>query len=289
MTMHGTVSSVEVHGTRIVFCERGSGPHLVLLHGMFGDHMDWEAVIEPLSRCFHVVAVDLPGFGASGKPSILYSLEFFLETLQGLFATLQLDHIYLAGNSFGGQLAVLYALRHPAQVRKLVLVDCGGFRHIPREERDQTMHAFSENNLLSLRWTGIQYLFSQSFARSSNEKARYLERQTDRLRTPDYPAYSHAVSQSIRTSLTSYVFDRLKEIVCPTLLLWGDRDPLCPVEQGRAALKQLRNGELHILRECGHMPQLDSPREFAALLIPFLLALDAAPANAPDQLTHELI
>ena len=265
-----TLSSIEVQGTRIVFAEQGSGPHLVLLHGMFGDHLDWDPVMKPLSLHFHVVAVDLPGFGASSKPMVEYSVDFFLEALHALFAALKLDRVLLVGHSFGGQLAVLYALRHPAQVKKLLLVNSGGFRRISHDEREQTLHAFSESNLRSMNWIAIQYLFAPAFAHESAEKTRYLERQTSRLNTPDYRAYAHAIAQAIEVSLTTYVLDKLKEIICPTLLLWGDRDPLCPVEQARSGLNELRSGQLQILSGCGHIPQLDSPRDFSTSAISFL-------------------
>ncbi len=272
MTLAETVSSIDVDGTRIVLAERGSGPHLVLLHGMFGDHLDWELVMEPLSRHFHVVALDLPGFGASGKPRVEYTAGFFLSMFEGLFAALGMERILLAGHSFGGQLAVLYTLLHPAQVGKLVLVNSGGFRPISRDEREHTLHAFSESNVRSMNWLSIQYLFAPAFAHESLAKSRYLERQTSRLRTQDFPAYAHATAQAIEVSLTTYVFDKLREILCPTLLLWGDQDSVCPVEQGRGGLAQLRAGKLRVLPGCGHIPQLEAPEAFAAAAIPFLLA-----------------
>ncbi len=283
-----TPQTLEIEGTRIAFVERGQGPHLVLLHGMFGDHEDWEAVLQPLSHHFHVIAVDLPGFGTSGKPVIEYSLEFYLRALHGLFAALQLDRLHLVGNSFGGQLAIFYTLLFPAQVQKLVLVDCGGFRKIPREEREQTMRAFSESNLLHLHQFMVQYLFSPAFAHASAEKTRYIERQTARLHSADYPAYAHAIAQAIRISLDTYVFDRLREIRCATLLLWGDHDTLCPVDQARAGLKQLSNGTLQVFNRCGHLPQLDSPEEFLLAMSAFLLVAGAAPAKVPEALVAEL-
>ena len=284
-----TLRSLQIDGVRIAFAEQGQGPHLVLLHGMFGDHQDWEAVFEPLSRNFHVIAVDLPGFGASGKPAIDYSLEFYLRTLHGLFTALKLDRFHLIGNSFGGQLAVYYALLFPAQVSKLVLVDSGGFRQIPRDEREQTMHAFSENNLLHLHQFMVQYLFSPAFAHASAEKTRYISRQTERLHSADYPAYAHAIAEAIRVSLNTYLFDRLHELHCPTLLLWGDHDTLCPVEQARAALKQLRLGSLQVFRQCGHLPQLDAPHEFLAAVTTFLLLEAAGAASVPEPLVAERI
>ena len=201
-----------------------------------------------------------------------------------VFTALKLDRFYLIGNSFGGQLAVYYTLLFPSQIAKLVLVDSGGFRQIPRDEREQTMHAFSEKNLLHLHQFMVQYLFSPAFAHASAEKSRYINRQTERLHSADYPAYAHAIAQAIRVSLNTYVFERLHELHCPTLLLWGDHDTLCPVEQARAALKQLRDGALQVFKQCGHLPQLDAPREFIAAVTTFLLLEAAVAASVPGPL-----
>ena len=265
------LSFVRINDIDIAYFEYGAGPTLILIHGMFGDYLDWEPVLEPLSANFHVVAVDLPGFGSSSKPDVDYSAEFFVDCLHTLFQRMGLARFYLVGNSFGGQLAILYALRYPREVGKLVLVDSGGLAEITYEKREQTMLAFSEDHLRRLNWTGIRYVFSPIFEHSSGEMSRYLERQTARLRSGDYPEYARAIARAIRTSISTYLLDRLNKLTCPTLLVWGEQDVVLPVEQGRTAVKELRSGTLYILHGCGHMPQLESPKEFTGVLQSFLL------------------
>jgi 4,5:9,10-diseco-3-hydroxy-5,9,17-trioxoandrosta-1(10),2-diene-4-oate hydrolase len=256
------ISNITANGVRIAYYEQGDGPVLVLIHGMFGDHRDWAPVLAPLARHFRVLALDLPGFGASEKPENGYSGTFFISTLHEFFEQTHIKKFSLMGNSFGGQVSLLYALKHPEQVEQLVLVDSGGFRNVTTEEKTQTCQVFSEKNLLALKPEAISSLFTAVFSGDSEEKSRYLEKQAVKLSAPDFPAYAHALACSIQVSLSTYLLERLREITCPTALIWGEQDAVVPVEQAQQALTMLSHGSLHVLQACGHMPQLESPGEF---------------------------
>jgi pimeloyl-ACP methyl ester carboxylesterase len=247
----GYQSTQKIGSEEIGYYDRGQGSPMVLLHGMFGDFLDWEPVLEPLAASHRVIAVDLPGFGRSSKPRGEYSAEFFVSALHEFFEQLKLSEFILAGNSFGGQLAILYALRHPDSVSKLVLVNSGGFRRYTSEEMAVLEPRFNEAALAALTPEINALLFSGVFTKTSETSMRYLEKQNNKLRRADYPAYAYAVSRSIRLSLSSYLVDRLPELRCPTLLVWGGQDQVLPLSQAELALTHLRSGENHSrLRPC---------------------------------------
>lgn len=243
---------------------RAQNSPLVLIHGMFGDYLDWEPVLEPLSAMHRVIAPDLPGFGDSSKPQREYTAEFFVATLHELFRELKLQRPILAGNSFGGQIAMLYALAHPDDISKLVLVNSGGFRKYTDDERSQIGPRFSEPILGGMTPQINALLFGGVFTKQSEMSVRYLAKQDAKLQRSDYPAYAHALASSIRLSLASYLIDRLPEIHCPTLLVWGESDQVLPVEQAQLALTRLPNAELKTIPNCGHAPQLECPQGFLA-------------------------
>jgi len=257
------LKQLDVGGLRINFYEDGSGADLVLLHGMFGDYLDWEPVLELLARRFHVVASDLPGFGESGKPDVAYTSEFFVGSLDGFFSALGLKEIILAGNSFGGQIAMLYALRYPEKVSQLVLVDSGGFRGVPEAERAMARTILSRENLLAMPAPMIPLIFSKVFVKESAEKERYLAKQTAKLKTADYPEYVRAVVQSIELSMATNLLEDLPKIKCPVLLLSGKEDSVVPPEQAEEAARRLPHATLEMMEGCGHMPQMEEPEEFA--------------------------
>jgi pimeloyl-ACP methyl ester carboxylesterase len=259
-----------VASEQISFYDCGDGPPLILIHGMFGDFLDWEPVLEPLSHSHRVIAVDLPGFGLSSKPRREYTAGFFITTLQELFTQLGISEIILVGNSFGGQIAILYALQHPERVAKLVLVDSGGFRAIPEEEALMVAGRFGAPVIAALTPEIHSLLFASVFAQPSDASRLYVRRQDEKLRRSDYPAYAQSVASGIRLSLSAYLLDRLPEIGCPTLLVWGEKDLVLPVEQGRQALGKLPHGELKVIPGCGHAPQLECSEEFLGAIRDFI-------------------
>jgi 2-hydroxy-6-oxonona-2,4-dienedioate hydrolase len=255
---------------QICYYDRASGTPLVLIHGMFGDFLDWEPVLDPLASSHRVIALDLPGFGGSSKPRGEYSAEFFVSTLHEFFEQLQLSEFILAGNSFGGQIAILYALHYPDSVSKLLLVNSGGFRESTTEEKALLEPRFSEAALAALTPEINAFLFGGVFTKASKASIRYLEKQNRKLHWRDYPDYAYALSKSISLSLSTYLLDRLPELRCPTLLVWGENDQVLPVAQAELALTQLRSGQLKIIPGCGHAPQLECPTEFLRSIQPFL-------------------
>lgn len=254
-------------GVEIHYFEDGSGPDLVLLHGMFGDYRDWEPVLGLLAERFHVVALDLPGFGASGKPDVAYTGEFFVESLEEFFAGQGLKDIVLAGNSFGGQMAMLYALRHAERVSELVLVDSGGFREVPEGERAMARTILSRENLLNMPPAMIPLIFLKVFVKESVERDRYLAKQTAKLQAADYPEYVRALVRSIDLSMATNLLEELPKIKCPVLLISGKEDSVVPPEQSAEAARRLPQARLELMEKCGHMPQLEEPGEFARLVI----------------------
>lgn len=266
----GYQSNQRIGSEEICCYDRGQGSAAVLIHGMFGDFLDWEPALEPLAAGHRVIALDLPGFGSSSKPRREYSADFFISTLHDFFQQLELKEFTLAGNSFGGQIAMLYALQHPEAVSKLVLVNSGGFRKHTAEEKAMIEPRFSEAVIAGLTPEINALLFGGVFTQPSQTSVRYLAKQNAKLQRPDYPAYAYAVSQSIRLSLATYLVDRLPELKCPTLLVWGEKDQVLPLSQAELALTQLRNGQLKIIPGCGHAPQLECPAEFLRGILPFL-------------------
>lgn len=264
------VSFETVSAGRIAFYEGGTGPTVVFIHGMFGDHLDWEPILEPLSRSHRVLAPDLPGFGESAKPERDYTEEFFLGALEELLAQRDAKKVTLVGNSFGGELAVLYALAHPERVEGLVLVSSGGLRVIPEREKREVEERFNAATLARLTPAMQEMIFAPVFARHEEQWRHYLDKQNSKLKRPDFPAYARALERSIHLALSIYVADRLPELACPTLLVWGDEDRVLPLDLAREAVAKLRQGSLVVLLGCGHAPQLDDPEGFCRALADFL-------------------
>lgn len=258
------VHEIDAAGVRTVYYERGTGPTLVLVHGMFGDYTDWETVLEPLSRSFRVIAPDLPGFGNSEKPDVEYDADLFVRWMHALFQAHGVVEATLVGNSFGGEVAMLYALAHPEQVRRLVLVSSGGLRFYGEDERALIREKFSIENLKAVTPKIHEFIFRTVFAEKGPAWQRYLEKQNAKLARADYPEYARSLHRSMNLAFSLYFDEELSRLHMPVLLVWGDRDMVFPIPLAERALAKLRHGEFILLEGAGHAPQLENREGFAA-------------------------
>lgn len=119
---------IDIDGVRIHYQDKGTGTPLVLLHGFTSSTYSWKDVFEPLSKSFHVIAVDLKGFGLSGKPDGDYTRRAQAVLIAHLLAQLNIEKAWLCGSSMGGEVALNVALANPERVAGLILIDSGGIQ-----------------------------------------------------------------------------------------------------------------------------------------------------------------
>lgn len=273
--LYDYVRSCTVHTGRLVFYDRGEGPALVLVHGMFGDYLDWETVLEPLSRNHRVIAVDLPGHGASDKPDFTITIQAFASALRELLNHLEIPCASLVGGSFGGEVVAAFASEHQDRTSALVLVCSAGMKVYPPEQIALLTAKFSEENLRSLTPAIQEILLSSVFHTECPERKRYLNRQNGKLNRRDFADYAKTLAQCGVLAYNTDTVSMLRRLRIPTLLLWGERDVFFPVEQARAALPLLPQARLSVVESAGHAPQLERPREFIRHLELFLNEVNA--------------
>ncbi len=269
----GYVRATTILGNRLVYYDRGTGPALILLHGMFGDHLDWEPVLEPLSQTHRVIAVDLPGFGDSDKRKIECTFDLFVQTVAKLMDELQIERATIAGNSFGGGIATLLADRWPERVKALVLVSAGGILVFSEEQLKGFDEKFKAANLRLLTPQLHELFFSRVLHNRGNAWRRYLARQNAKLTRWDYAAYTEVLEHCGALGARLDVREQLGRMELPVLFLWGDHDAVFPPEKAREALPKMKNSRLELVREAGHAPQLDNPQEFVERVETFLASL----------------
>ncbi|MCU1307873.1 MAG: alpha/beta hydrolase fold protein [Acidobacteriaceae bacterium] len=263
--------SVRAGEQEIFYYDNGQGPVLLLVHGMFGDFADWEPVLEPLSKNYRVIAIDLPGFGASSKPNVDYTAEFFVGAIHSFLDELNIAKATLVGNSFGGIVCMLFAIRFPEQVENLVLIDSGGFQDWTDEEKRDAQIRFRKDNLRRLTPEKHQQIFSSLFVKGASAiSAAYIKKQDAKLLRSDFEQYIHAINSSVQLALEPALLNRLPEISSRTLLLQGQQDNVLPLHWAQGAVRKFPNARLHVLPDCGHVPQLESGPEVVRLITEFV-------------------
>ena len=258
--------------------QAGSGPVLLLIHGMGGSLENWRAVIEPLARQHTVVAPDLPGHGVSAPGGGDYSLGAFAAGLRDLLFALGLARATLVGHSLGGGIAMQFAYQFPEITERLVLVSSGGLG----PEVSLILRAAA--------LPGADLVISASAALASNvggtvarglalvglrpktdvaEIARGYASLADRDRRAAFLATLRGVigtgGQRIHGGDRHYLAEGM-----PILIIWGERDPMIPLQHGQNAHEAIPGSRLEVFEGVRHLPQLEAPGHFIAVLERFI-------------------
>lgn len=271
------LSWVRVDDRWVNVVDIGSGPVIVFLHGLAGCWQNWLETIPHFAADHRVIALDLPGFGESPMPAEPISMPGYARMLDELFVTLGVDGATLVGSSMGGFVAAEFAIRYRAQVQRLCLASPAGLsmEHM-RNERNRGARARVENWL----FFGMGWLAGRSgrVVRSALARralmmlvAAYPERLPSRLiveqvRGAGKPGFKDALE-----AMTGYPLrDRLGEIACPTLIVWGELDRLVPLADA-SEFEWLIPGARRIeYSDTGHLVMLERPARFNDDLRAFL-------------------
>jgi pimeloyl-ACP methyl ester carboxylesterase len=277
-----------LHGRPVTYAEAGSGPVLLLVHGMGGDFENWREVIGPLTRRYTVIAPDLPGHGASAPSNGDYSVGALAVGLRDLLLALGHERATLVGHSLGGGIAMQLAYHFPELAERLVLVSSGGLgpevslvlraAALPGAELWITVSAQTAT------WVGPAVGWGLAAARlrpnpAIVEVARGYASLSHPGRRAAFLATLRSVinvgGQRIDASDLLYLTADL-----PTLIVWGARDPIIPVSHGERAHAAIPGSRLAIFDGVGHIPQLEAPARFVAVLEQFLEQTDPARFDA---------
>jgi pimeloyl-ACP methyl ester carboxylesterase len=273
-----TAQTVSVHGRRVSFLKAGEGPLLLLIHGMAGTAHNWEAVIEPLALHNTVVAPDFPGHGESEPGGGDYSLGSLASGLRDLMISLGHERATLVGHSLGGGVALQFTYQFPEMVERLVLVSSGGLG--PEVGAILRAAALPGADLFIRATAGPGAVAGGLLAGAAGkvglrpnadlaEVGRAYASLADTDRRKAFLSTLHAVvdtdGQRVAALDRLYLAEDL-----PLLIIWGERDPIIPVGHGRAAHAQLPGSYLEVFPDVGHVPMMESPGRFAAVLQRFL-------------------
>ena len=286
---------VTLHGHDVTYRIGGEGSAILLIHGMAGSSRTWKDVTEILVANHTVIAPDLLGHGESAKPMGDYSLGAFASGLRDLLGLIGVERCTVVGQSLGGGVAMQLAYQHPELVERLVLVGSGG---LGREVNWML-------RLLTL--PGAELLMPVIFPRFVADKGNDMNRLLHQrgIRAPHlgemwraYASLSGAQNRGafLRTlravvdpgGQTVSAMDRIYLAArMPTMIVWGDQDPIIPIEHAYAAHERIEGSRLEVMEGCGHFPHVEEPARFAALLEDFIATTEPGANQVSDY--HEIL
>jgi pimeloyl-ACP methyl ester carboxylesterase len=283
-------NELELHGHRVSYRTAGSGPALLLLHGIANSSETWERVAPLLSERFTLIAPDLMGHGKSATPRGDYSLGAHASGARDIVTALGHERVTVLGHSLGGGIAMQFAYQFPERVERLVLVSSGGLgrevhpllRAASLPGADYVLPALTSRRVLGagrdlgrllkrvgLRPSGDIEVLGRGFEALDTAGSRQAFLHT--VRAVIEPG-GQRVSASSRLALAAEL---------PTLIVWGQRDSIIPVAHGAAAHEAMPSSRFVVFERAGHMPHDDDPYRFAKILTEFCESTESA------RLTHD--
>ena len=270
------VQYVVVHGYRRAFRIAGSGPALLLLHGLGCDSSTWIDVMPALAEHFTVIAPDLLGHGESDKPDADYSLGGYANGMRDLLTILGIDKATVVGHSFGGGVAMQFAYQFPDRTERVVLVSTGGLGReitplvrllsVPGSGLALAVATFKPWRPIVAGTMRIMSRSPLSATRDLGEVARIYESLSDpATRTAVLRVTSHVLNwrgQYVTMTDRSYLARMM-----PVLVIWGRQDMVIPPAHAEAA--PTRVSDVHVFDDSGHFPHKDHPQEFCRILLEF--------------------
>lgn len=288
LTQMDEVQTINVHGHQRAFLKVGSGPAILLIHGIGSRHETWLPIISRLAQHYTVVAPDLLGHGQSAKPRADYSAGGYANGMRDLLSVLGIDKATVVGHSLGGGVAMQFAYQYPNRAQRVVLVGSGGLGPevnpvIPlctlpgaglglAALTAPPVRVVGHRLLNLLHASGLPYTADTAQLSLVYESLGSAESRT---------AFRHVIRALIdwrgqiptmrdRAYLAEYM---------PALIVWGKRDTVIPVAHAHAAHELLPGSRLEIFKKAGHFPHADEPERFADVLMDFMETTVPVPYN----------
>jgi pimeloyl-ACP methyl ester carboxylesterase len=279
---------VTVDGITTQYLEAGSGSTLLLLHGHEQSATSWRWVIPALARTHHVLALSLPGHGDTAQTRAYAPGSDTAPFVTHFLDALGVDRLHVVGHSAGGAVTLRLTLADPARVRTLVLVDSAGLgREVHPLLAVDTLPFVGELAILLSRLPGgnmgrTTMSAAMLFAQPWRAPADFFSEQHDLGRRRGQLEASTATARALfdATGQRQILLDRLTAVAAPTLVVWGGCDYVLPAHQARTAVGLLPHGRLALLPDCGHLPHVEHPDRFTAVLGDWLTEHDAVSSDA---------
>jgi len=245
----------EIDGLKINYRIIGEGQPILVLHGWGSQSEKWQKAGELLKeKKFQIIIPDLPGFGKSQEPFQPWNLDDYFNFLGKFVQFLKLKKFHLLGHSFGGAVAVKYALKFPEKIEKLILIAPALYR------RDSLKTKF---------WRKIAkiskiFSFGPFYCQSRKIFYKFF------IGKSDYPYAKGIMKETYLKIIKEDLSGLLEKIQIPTLIIWGEKDDIKNIKEAYLINEKIKNSELKTIPEVGHSPHLEVPEILTKIILEFL-------------------
>ncbi len=258
-----------MRGVRVRCYVAGTGPAVLLVHGLFTDHRVWRPVAERLAKDFRVIVPELPGAGESEKPTrYAFTRDALAETLVDLLAGLSVPRAHVVGHGLGGLVALTLAADRPEFVDRLAVVSTVAVE-APQSFRTRLAAVPVLGPFVFKQVYGRSvlhgYFRGDVFAPGFRYDGALLDAWYDTFAMPEARECQYQMLTRAQTDVSA-LGPRLPKVRTPALVLWGDRDPRVPITVGQRLAHELPAGRMEVIENAGHAPPLEQPEATADAL-----------------------
>lgn len=277
---YGFPTKTALSNPSISYIEAGTGPRTVILvHGLASNAGFWRYNIAELAKEYHVIAVDLPGYGKSQKDYYAYNMSFFAGQIKRLADALHIAKFTYIGHSMGGQIGILFALKYPQYLEKLVLASPAGFEEFQTGEGDWLRSVMTVNGVKKTTEEGIRRNLATNFYTWNDKFEWMVEERVRMAKAKEFVPFCYAVVRSVNGMLDEPTFDKLDGITVPTLVVYGKYDGLIPnpylhpgftCDVFEPGAKVIPNCKTYQIDNSGHMLMIEQADIFNRVVLDFL-------------------
>lgn len=259
---------LQINDTRLLYSIKGEGEPLVFLHGGLSDLSIWDYQVDTFACKYKVIRYDQRGYGKSDIPTATFS---YYDDLKSLIEALELKRVSVIGSSFGGSVAIDFALKYPELIKSLILIGpaVNGYPY-PSDYMKQAMDLYltakSEGPEAALEKCVANNPFWGYFFPSPERKEAYakvLQIVRDAKKFLTWNPMLAAILEPVANM-------RLREIHIPTLIVLSDKDSAFNLEVGEYIHQNIENSKKVVIPDCGHLPYVEKPEEFNRIALSFL-------------------
>jgi pimeloyl-ACP methyl ester carboxylesterase len=276
---------IELHGRHVVYRIVGTGPAVVVVHGMVNSSRHWERVALGLADGYTVVAPDLIGHGDSAAVRGDYSLGAHAASIRDLLTAIGIERASVVGHSLGGGIAMQFFYQFPQRTERLALISTGGLG----QEVSPMLRGAAIPGASAILWAAAHPRVLAALDRAGErltdggwQKGVYLKAIARALRPLERPGAREAFLQTLRSVIDAHgqrvsARNRLHLLEgFPTLIVWGGRDHTIPLEHGRAAHQAIPGSRFEVLPGAAHFPNLEDPAGLTRVLRDWLETTEPA-------------
>jgi pimeloyl-ACP methyl ester carboxylesterase len=259
-------------GAELHYTDEGTGIPVLMIHGFGGSLRNFSPLAEVLKNRYRVIRVDLPGFGLSDFPDMGNKpnyLQMYKDYLGFIIDTLHLDSVYVIGNSMGGGMAWLMAAEHPQNVRKLVLLASAGY---------DVANVAGKLTMFKYKTLG-DLMFARGMPMFMSEKGlKFCYADKSKVDPANWKLNNHFTNregniQNMLALARSQQFpdsNEIKQVKCPTLIIWGQEDSIIPVTHAAKFHRDIKDSRVIIYDPCGHTPMQERTADVAIDFVKFV-------------------